>query len=149
MAHGLFQKILQEKGIQDIEVLSAGIAAFPGDPASFQAVEAMKEYGIDLSGHKASFLTHELVKEADLILTMTEAHKRRIVSMVPQAAEKTFTLKEYTRTCAEEGLDIHDPFGQDVAVYRQCAAELKEELLRVVEKLENMGGDRNEDCHRQ
>ena len=52
-------------------VMSAGIAAAPGCPPTSEAVQVMREQGLDLSRHEAQPLTEQLVRHADLILAMT------------------------------------------------------------------------------
>lgn len=133
MAAPLLEKILGEalgEKAGDFKVSSAGIYASHGSPASREALEVMREEGIDLSSHRARILNREDVEAADLILSMTSAHKNTILSLYPEAAEKTFTLREFLE---EEG-DIPDPFGRDIGVYRLCAATIKDCLRRVVAK---------------
>jgi len=72
MAEAIARDLLQEQGLDDrVTVVSAGIAAYPGQPATPEAVAALEKQGIDLSGHRARLLTPQMIKEADLILTMT------------------------------------------------------------------------------
>jgi protein-tyrosine phosphatase len=52
MAAALFNKIAMEKDL-DVRIESAGLFANDGEMASANSVEAMKDYGIDLSGHRA------------------------------------------------------------------------------------------------
>ncbi|HZV36291.1 MAG TPA: low molecular weight phosphotyrosine protein phosphatase, partial [Verrucomicrobiae bacterium] len=47
MAEGIFRHAM--KGRRDIQVLSAGIGAMDGQPASPYAVQAVRELGIDIS----------------------------------------------------------------------------------------------------
>ncbi len=100
-----------------LEVRSAGISATDGETATQLATEAMKPYGHDLKGHQATSLTPEMVNWADLILTMTRGHRDHIVSRVPEAALKTFTLAEYVGANA----DVDDPLsvGTEEAWKRQ------------------------------
>jgi len=106
MAEAIAKKLLREEFKDcDIEVISAGTAALEGSPASPQAVEALKKKGIELLEHRAKQVTPELVEKADLILTMTEGHKRQILAAAPWAWGKIFTLKEYIL----DKLDIISP----------------------------------------
>ena len=50
MAAALFNKIAVEKDL-DVRIESAGLFANDGEPASENAVAAMKDYGVDLSEH--------------------------------------------------------------------------------------------------
>ncbi|HAG10044.1 MAG TPA: low molecular weight protein arginine phosphatase [Desulfotomaculum sp.] len=122
MAEALAKKALQARGKdRGNQVMSAGTSALPNDSASAGAIKAMKEVQIDVKDHKAVLLTCELVREADLILTMTRSHKQQVEQLEPGSIEKTFTLAEF----AGKGSDIIDPFGRSLDLYRQCAAELR------------------------
>lgn len=94
MAEAIFKH--KTKNIDlDIKVISAGTAVFREDKASNHAVHVMAEKGIDISSHRSRSLDHEMIDRADLILTMTQDHKRAVLNMESQAAEKVFTLKEF------------------------------------------------------
>ncbi|MDD3839517.1 MAG: protein tyrosine phosphatase [Clostridia bacterium] len=97
MAEALFRDMFVQAGkdTQGIQVVSAGISAVPGEKASPQAICVMKEMGIDISEHRSTKLTKRLVDRADLIFTMTMAHKDNVLRVYPEAEGKVFTLKEY------------------------------------------------------
>ncbi|MBE3580182.1 MAG: low molecular weight protein arginine phosphatase [Thermoanaerobacteraceae bacterium] len=131
MAEGLAKKIAREKGWTG-EIWSAGVAAWPGAPATDEAIRAAAEWEVDISQHRARPLDAELVDKADLILTMAEHHKRQILDRFPRAAGKVFTLAEYA--ASEEG-DIPDPIGYPLEAYRACAARLKELIEKALDRL--------------
>ena len=138
MAEHLFIRLAQEQGRDgEFMVCSAGVAALDGDPASYGAVEVLKSKGIhSIENHRATPVNDELVREADLVLTMTRSHKEMLLQRYPGAREKIFTLKEFTRSAEEYEneqytLDIKDPYGQPVDVYAGCAAELETHLRRL------------------
>src|SRR5512135_2244316 len=64
-----------------VSVQSAGIAAWDGTPASEGAYLVALERGLDLSGHRARMLTADQVRDADLVLTMSESHARRVAEL--------------------------------------------------------------------
>ncbi|WP_053954746.1 low molecular weight protein arginine phosphatase [Inediibacterium massiliense] len=134
MAQALFTKILEEENVKDVEVISAGTSAFSGQGASFGAIEAMKEKGICLQNHQATLLTKELIEDSDLILTMTQNHKMQVLYMMPKASDKTYTLKEYAED-RKERIDISDPFGQSIDVYKACAREIEKSLRMLAKKI--------------
>lgn len=101
-------------------VSSCGLSVpFPA-PAAENAVRVMAEKGIDISDHRATQLTADTVEKAELILTMTEGHRKILTTLFPSAKEKTHTLSEF----AGENGDIADPFGGDIETYRLCAAQI-------------------------
>lgn len=133
MAEGIFRKISSKNDIR-LEVLSAGIFAREGLPASKEAVIAAAEKGINLSKHTSKSITNEILNEADLILTMTNVHKQLILDKAPELKDKTFTIKAFNGCSNAEG--IKDPFGKGLDAYRECIAELYDELNRLVTFME-------------
>ncbi|KFD42316.1 protein tyrosine phosphatase [Peptococcaceae bacterium SCADC1_2_3] len=132
MAEVIARQVLKSQGREkEIEISSAGLAAWPGAPASKEAVTVMQEMGLDLSKHRAKLLTPEMVKQAGLILTMTRMHRVQVCEMVPEAANKTFTLVAYA---GESDEDIIDPLGYSINVYRKCATTLKDLITQVFKK---------------
>lgn len=130
MAQIMLHELLAENG-GAFKVLSAGTHAATGAPAAGPAVGVMEELGLDLNSHSSTMLSPELVAEADLLLTMTEAHKNYVIDSYPHASAKTFTLKQFA------GLDgdVGDPFGGDVGIYRETAVELRRLLQTVAQRL--------------
>jgi tRNA threonylcarbamoyl adenosine modification protein (Sua5/YciO/YrdC/YwlC family) len=116
---------LEEHGVV---VMSAGIAAAPGCPPSSEAVLVMREQGLDLSRHEAQPLTDQLVRHADLILTMTQSHLQSIVERWPSAADRT-------RVLMPDRIDVSDPIGQTIGAYRHCATQITEAVKHHVQQL--------------
>lgn len=140
MAEGILKKLISEdKDLKDLEVISAGTNVYFSGGASGHAIEAMRAIGIDISGHFVTPVTSQLIYKADLILTMTGAHKVKVLSMMPDAREKTFTLIEFVDDKADD-LDISDPFGLSIEEYKSCAKEIEEQLIKAVDKIREMRG---------
>ena len=104
---------------------SAGVAAWGGDCASPEALEVMREIGIDISSHRNRSLTRALVDEAAIILAMTDGHRREIERRFPEAAAKVRLVKSFGAAPAE---DVADPFGASVDAYRHIRDELVQAL---------------------
>ena len=103
MATALFQRILKERSLLgQVEVRSAGVAAETGAPASRFAQEALREVHVSLSDHRASRISDELVKWADLILTMTRRHEEAVAAAYPAARDKIHVLKEFLTSTADQ-----------------------------------------------
>jgi len=134
MAAGLAAKLLSEKlgttperlAEKRLTVLSAGLHASRGMHATYEAVEAAADRGSDIASHFSQPATIELLRRADLIYTMTQAHREEIIDALPGAEKKTFRL--------DPGADIDDPIGMDETVYRQVAEHLEDAIrLRLSE----------------
>ena len=64
MAAGYMQSLSNGK----VRVLSAGSA--PKDSINPMAIEVMAEEGIDIANNQPKILTHEVVQESDVVITM-------------------------------------------------------------------------------
>jgi len=135
MAQALFNRLAAAgPSTNEYQAVSAGLYAYSGEPASTNAVKAIKDYpGADLSGHRARSISRSDIDSAYLVLTMSRSHKQHILSLFPDAYQKVYTLKEYVYGSSD---DINDPYGGNEAVYRQCAAEIAQAVEKLAEKLE-------------
>lgn len=132
MAEGILKSLAGD----EFNVSSAGISAYTPHSASDNAVSAMDEMGIDISDHISTQITHEIIAEADLVLTMTAGHKHILIDLLPDHSDRIYTLKEFAY--GEEG-DVADPYGGDMDVYRDCAGEIKDAVYAVYDKLTSSG----------
>lgn len=124
----------------DIEVRSAGLDAFDGDPPAEGAVRALSTIDLSLDGHTTTRFGQKHL-DFDLILTMTEAHKSRILLDYPEIAAKVYTLKEYGRVRGTP--DIADPFMQGDEAYRDAMRQIDQAVAGVVDRLaEALSGER-------
>jgi protein-tyrosine phosphatase len=57
----------------------------------------LRESGVDPEDFQAHRLSEQLLKEADLILSMTRAQRALVVELLPPAIRRTFTLREFAR----------------------------------------------------
>ncbi|MCL2287137.1 MAG: low molecular weight protein arginine phosphatase [Firmicutes bacterium] len=128
MAAALAASIFQENNLA-VNVLSAGVAADTGSPASKNAVKVMGDEGIDLQPHRSTQISREILQNASLVLTMTAGHLYSINNICPRA--KVFTLGEY----AGKSCDVSDPYGGNLETYRQCAAQIKQLIVQSITKL--------------
>lgn len=134
------EAILKSKNIAGLEVKSAGIFAATGSEASPHAQKVMADNQI-AHNHRSTMLTDLEVTWADLILTMTAAHKFAIQQQYPQSIEKLFTLKEFIGETFDH--DVSDPFGGSLKVYEDTFRELRTVIDRAIEKINQMEMDWN------
>ncbi len=128
IAEGLLRQRLAEAGLSNqIEVRSAGTFAQIGSPTSRPVVELLAQQGIDMREHRAQQVTPTLLDQADLILVMTEDHRRSIFYYGARYLPKVFLLSELSG--AHE--DILDPYGQDHNAYAR--------VLNTIEAFINAG----------
>jgi RpiB/LacA/LacB family sugar-phosphate isomerase len=134
MAEGILRRAVQGRG--DYRVFSAGLGAMEGQPPSHYAVQAVRELGIDISGQRSRMLTPELVHQADYIFGMTHSHIDTVMLLYPQAAEKTFLLREFDETLDFFEKDISDPIGGSYDVYLDCRDQIEQGIASIIQYLE-------------
>ena len=113
-------------------MLSAGIGAWEGAPASEGAYLVMLEDGLDLSAHRARLLTPELIESADLVLAMSRSHLGRVREL--GAGSRAHLLGEFAGRTGEHA-EIRDPFGAELEQYRETYRDLAGMMPAVVERL--------------
>lgn len=138
MAEGILKDLLideveRHNNVLPIEVMSAGIFAADGDPASRNAREIAAQHGISLEYHRSRHLTEELARYADLILTMEYVHTEYIRHTWPDI-DYVHELKQYGRSvgAAEYSDGVRDPIGMGPDVYAMVFGELKREIGRIL-----------------
>lgn len=132
LAEALAQKLLAERLHCRVEelpargfwILSAGVAALAGSPASEESIAAAAEFGADLRGHRSRPVNPQLLMAADDVIVMTHSHLHALARRYPNMGPPPRLL------CGDSDLD--DPIGSDQAVYRQCAQTILRHLERLL-----------------
>jgi low molecular weight protein-tyrosine phosphatase len=78
-----------------IVVASAGLAARAAEPVAAPMARLLAARGVDPRGFVARQLHPPLLRTSGLVLTMTAAQRSAVVSRVPAAVRRTFTLREF------------------------------------------------------
>lgn len=132
----------------DVYANSAGIRAFNGQSASYEAISVMKElYDIDLSEHQSQLVSSKLIEESDLVLSMTNAHNVILKEVFPDFSDKIFTLVEYVQTISDDERnngnirEISDPYGQSETAYKETAKTIANLIDLIIEYI-----DKNQSC---
>lgn len=133
MAEWLMKKLVKDNNIE-AKIYSSGIFAEDGDIPTYNAIEAIKEYGVDLREHRATNIRRSKIEDMDIILCATNSHKNNVINMYPNLKDKIYTIKEYAGF-NESDLDIQDPFGYDIETYRFCASAINDCLEKIKDKI--------------
>ncbi|MBB5783845.1 arsenate reductase/protein-tyrosine-phosphatase family protein [Nonomuraea jabiensis] len=135
---------------------SAGVRALVGRPMAPHAITALDRLGLDGRAHRARMLDLDLVRSADLLLTMEAGHRAVAVGIAPEAERRTFTLPEFAELAAGAGHrryrsdtaeraraivesaaerrdarrapEVYDPYGGPYEGYETCTKTLGEAL---------------------
>jgi L-threonylcarbamoyladenylate synthase len=135
MAEGLFRRRLADRlgcpvdelPARGFAVSSAGIMASTGDAAAAESVEVLREYGVDLSGHRSRHAGAELIAGADDVIVMTRSH----LSMVLRYPVLGGAVR---LLCGADG-DLDDPIGRGPDVYQACARTISQHVDRLITEL--------------
>jgi glycine hydroxymethyltransferase len=138
MAEGLFLHAVKGRG--GFQARSAGLGAVEGMPPSDYAVQALKEVGVDISSLRSQPLTAELVNRADFIFCMTRSHVDAVILLYPQAAEKTFLVREFDDRLQNFEKDISDPIGGSYDVYVNCRDQIVQGIATMMKFVDQTAG---------
>jgi protein-tyrosine-phosphatase/tRNA A37 threonylcarbamoyladenosine synthetase subunit TsaC/SUA5/YrdC len=132
MAEALTKRMLADQLNVDVEhlsdagftVVSAGVAAASGAPASDHARDIVRTYGADLDDHVAQRLTPQLAFAADRLIVMTREHQEIISRLWPSVASRLQRLGG--------DRDVIDPYGGSRDDYQQSAEAILERVRLLV-----------------
>jgi protein-tyrosine phosphatase len=77
-----------------VEVSSAGTRALVGAPIEPGSVHALVGLAADAAGFASRQVTVAMLRDADLVVTATQRHRRDVVGLVPAVLRRTFSLGE-------------------------------------------------------
>lgn len=135
MAEGLLAHALaaEDGPLKKFKVVSAGVAARPGERVSENSVVALKKVGIDIAGHRARPLTQEMLNTASLVLCMTESHRSLIELQASPVPPRLHLFREFLPAGASR--EIADPFGGPLKLYELSRDEMVEAIPSIVAQL--------------
>lgn len=107
MAERLLQHRVDVVGL-GWSIRSAGTRALPDQPMHEQAARALARRGIHTGDWRSRLLDADLVREADLILTSTAAHRGAVVMLEPRALGRTFPILQFSRLVAAAAIGQSD-----------------------------------------
>lgn len=163
MSAGLLARQLGRSTVT-IQVTSGGFLE-SGRPVDPFAVSAMAARGVDISTHTSTQVTPTLLRQADLVITMTADHVQLAVDMDPKVWPRVFTLTDLTARMAAIGPrrsteslagyvarlhvgrtaaalmaagsngDIADPYGGPLSAFERTADQLDKYATQVVSSI--------------
>ncbi len=124
MAEAVFNRLYKN---EERIAVSAGMSP-GGHPLSANAKSALETIGISDFNHISAMVTFEDMAEAECVVGMTYSHAQRLMMCFPEFASKIVALP----------IDIEDPYGGDIDVYKLCLGQICEALeMAFSEKYEN------------
>lgn len=127
MAKALFDSLNPDSQIQ---AEARGFVALFPEPLNQKTEAVIIANGLKLENYQSEELSAEDIGEGTLILTMEETLRKKVCEKFGQAAE-VYTLADFV------GLqgDIQNPYGDTLADYGKCFAELKVVMEKLSEKI--------------
>ncbi|MGV1034623.1 MAG: hypothetical protein ACOYBP_05300 [Microbacteriaceae bacterium] len=119
-------------------VTSAGTRPMLGSRVPGEIVRFAESLQVRLDAHVPRELNAELIHQASLVLTAERAHRAEVVSLVPSASRKTYTLNQFARLSSEHEDMISrgelpalatnqiDELVSEIADFRSLAAHLEQ-----------------------
>jgi protein-tyrosine phosphatase len=129
MAEAVLKHELKQRKIKWYTVRSAGLQATDGTPMSENSATALAEAGIKCDKFASRQLTEKMIKEAYIVVCMTESQCRRLSN-----------YQNVTSMYFLTGLEIDDPYGGDMPIYRRTLCRLQEAMPRLIDALQ-LGGE--------
>ena len=131
MAEIILKNKLKNAGIEGVRVKSAGLNTEDGLKMSQNSFQALKLLGYKPYGFKSRQLTADMIKKADLVLTMTYSHKLSL-----RGFNNVYTIAEAT------GLeDILDPYGGNINVYIKTSHQIEDACNVILNEILIRKGD--------
>lgn len=122
--------------LNKLKVVSAGVAAGVGSPATENSVSAMKKVGIDISDHQSQPLTQELLDKALAVFCMTETHRALIELQFGRVPANVHLFREFIAEDADA--EIPDPYGQNYQSYVSSRDSMVEAIPSLVRFLRGL-----------
>jgi predicted ATP-grasp superfamily ATP-dependent carboligase/protein-tyrosine-phosphatase len=110
-------------------VWSAGLLPEGGRSTGPVSLATARGLGVDLTAHRSTPLTRQLLEEADVVLAMEAAHLPALRRLLPSVLARTYPLSAFQPD--ERLTDIADPEGSDAATFTRTY----ETILRCLDGL--------------
>jgi protein-tyrosine-phosphatase len=116
-AAAVLKGLLSRSDSVSLESRSAGLLQAGRTPPK-EAVRAARAFGVDLAAHRSRSISPELLREATLIMVMTQEQKRVIQQRFGRLAAPILLLGDLDPVAGDR--DIIDPWGQALDVFETC-----------------------------
>jgi len=132
MAEGLLKEMMPKNLKERIYISSAGTHAVDGNPATENAIQAVRDQGVDISSHRARELNRKLIESSDIILVMEKIHAKIIREYTGETGIIIPLAKFSVDSSIEE---IEDPYEESMEVYLESVLKIRECLEGFLEAL--------------
>lgn len=139
-------------GLPHFKASSAGTRAVIAHPMQHEAALVLESLGGQACSFSARQLTPRIAADADLVVTMTMAHRDAVLGLAPHRLNRTFTLSEASRLVSEFNAqsvaelaalrpqlaphlrpDIDDPIGKSAEIFAMVGSQIADLLPPILE----------------
>lgn len=135
LAEYFFSDYVEKQGAGDrFDISSAGTYAIDGNRATYEALEAGRRRGLDLTPHRARPVNGSLLSAADHVLVMTQSHHDWLCRHYPGLENKIYLAKLFPSHLSGEPpeiTDVPDPYGESVGYYLEVLKMLEPVLPKL------------------
>ncbi len=131
MAAAYLRHQLAEHNVRGVDVRTAGVSTIVGLLASAETQHVLKAEDLDASRHRSNQMTSDLLRRAKLVLGMTPFHVQSALRLNECVRGRVHLLKEFTKSDLRN-VQISDPMGGTLEIYRTCLSEIKAAVDRLI-----------------
>lgn len=133
LAEVILKKKFEENGIDGVEVNSAGVHNYAGEPRDPKMVSLARQAGYAMNG-VAQYVTKQVVDAADLIICMEYHHVVELQKWYVSYARWS-RIHRFNEICFNERTDLPDPSGDTDHMYQYVFDKILEGCNLIVLKL--------------
>ncbi len=117
-----------KKSRLNYNAISRGINVLVPSRASENAIKALQLlYKLNLTNHISRQISAEDIKNASVVLTMTNSQKEYLQLVYGEDALKIDSIYSYIGNYKKS---IKDPYDRDIVYYKECAEELHRVIIQ-------------------
>ena len=129
---------LRDRGINGVEVDSAGVHDYAGEPRDAIMQAYAQKVGYDLCG-KSKYIDEESLDSADYIICMEHFHLVEVQKRLPYVRWNRIRL--FNEICFDERSGLPDPSGDSGYMYSYVLEHVLKGCDNLIEKLSKMVDD--------
>jgi protein-tyrosine phosphatase len=117
--------------VDDLPVVSFGLATTTGVPANGMALDVAGDYGLDLSDHRTTDISDFNIRDGDLLLVMEDRH---IHWLAPHLAQKDVQVGLLGLWCRPRFALLYDPYEHPREYFSSCFGRIERAALNLVQE---------------
>jgi len=132
-AEALLRSQLEQEGLSDIEVESAGFIG-PDRPAEPRGLALAGQRGTDLSAHRSRLVRADDDTRFDLFIVMTRRHRDKLIRYFGVSPDRIALLGDFDSNGGPER-EIADPFGKGDQVFEKSFGQIERSVRELTKAL--------------